>query len=207
MDKKPVFLFSCILLGCVAMSFNYSKNKHAGINVAKSVSPVHSPRATIDGKLYILYLGQKEMQALLSNSGGCKKDDKVILQFFYDKNGALDLDAWPRKHRAFPDKTDILLHVTTLSCADMKGDNVHLGNIRLGRDEYRALKAVVTQYQFFIFVPVVTPVENTDKNYIVYDIYGDNSIPTVCPYPAQDPSITTKEPITTTRNPSPPYHG
>jgi hypothetical protein len=205
MYKKPVFLFSCILFGCMAMSFNHGKNKRARVHAPKGVFLAHSSRANIDGKLYILYLSQKEMQALLSSSSGCKKDDKVIFQFFYGKNDTLDLDAWPTKHRAFPDKTDMLLHVTTLSCADMKGDNVHLGNVRLGRDEYKALKAVTTQYLFFIFVPVVTPLGNTGKYYIVYDIYGDNSLPTVCPYPA--PAVTTKEPITTTRNPSPPYHG
>jgi len=205
MYKKPVFLFSCILFGCMAMSFNHGKNKRTSANVPKGVSPAYSPPANLNENLYILYLSQKEMAGLLGSTGGCKKEDKVIFQFFYDKNGVLDLDAWPTKRRAFPNKADVLLNVTPVSCTNMKGDNVHLGNVRLGRDEYKALKAVITQYQFFLFVPVVTPIENTDKYYIVYDIYGDNSIPSGCPYPA--PAVTTKEPITTTRNPSPPYHG
>ena len=207
MYKKPAFLFSCILLACIAMSFNNGKNKRTSVNGSKGASLITSPTVNINGNLYILYLTQGEMQSLLGRTAGGAKDDKVIFQFFFDQNGILDLNAWPKKSGAFPYKTDLLLHETTVTCTSIPGDNVHLGNIRLGPAEFKALKAVITQYQYFIFVPTVNPVDATDKYYyIVYDIYGDNSLPTACPYPIPS-TITTKTPIATTRNPSPPYHG
>jgi len=207
MYKKSVFLFSCILLACMAISCNHGKNKPVSVNAPKDTSSVNSPRANINGNLYILYLSQSEMQGLLNSTAGTAADDKLIFQFFYDKNGTLDLNAWPKSSGTFPYQKDLFLHETTVSCPciDATCKNVHLGNVRIGPVEYNKLAAVVTQFQYFIFVPCIKSVDTTDKYcYIVYNIYGDSSIPTTCPYPS---SSALKSPtlITNTNNPSPPY--
>lgn len=204
MFRKPVFLFGCILLACMAVSCNSGKNTPAAVNAPKGASAIKSPPVNINGNLYILYLTQAEMQSLLNNTAGGIKDDRVIFQFFFDQNGILNLNAWPKKSGAFPYQTDLFLHETTVSCTSIPNENVHLGNIRLGPNEYKALKNKLTQYPYFIFVPSVAPVDATDKySYIFYDIYGDSSIPTACPYPSSVALTATK--IASTKNPSPPY--
>lgn len=199
--KTALIISGFVLLACVVISCNGGKNKSANPDTPKVTPQASEVKAdtaitappTIP--LYILYLSKKELQGLLTNANN---DNVVVLQFFFDADGNLDLHSWPRYNGGF--STDVPLNVDKVSCTSITLQNVNLGNITLTATEYGKLLDKSTKYGFFVFVPKLSPYK-----YVVYDIYGENSIPTSCNYPPYETRapVPVKKPITST-NPSPP---
>ena len=153
--------------------------------------------------LNVLFLnnvaGNSELKKLLSAPA---TSHKVIFQFYYEHTDALTLNGWAKKKLlgGWEPADSVLLHDSNVNKMSLTVD-IHLANVRIMKEGYDLLEAVIEKagYQFIYFSPRIQPGPVTGISYIVYDIYGDSV------YPPTLVSFTGKIPITSTKNPSPPY--
>jgi hypothetical protein len=197
--KKALLLFCFAPFVCLTISCKQC-------NQCNQVKP-----GNITENLNWLYLNNKdsapELKTLLD---AAKKNQRVIFQLFHDECGILDLNSWPMKNADGQcSKGDaITLHETSVFAASLTGLKVHLGNLHIGKDEYKSLSDHINEkgYDYIIFIPHVEQDPSKGINYIVYDIWGS---PTIQGDPnngglnlAPGKSATK---ITSTARPSPPY--
>jgi len=155
--------------------------------------------------LKILFLNNTKTNPELRKFLKKASNNIVSLQFYHNKNGDLTLDAWPAKPGTDNDEDDAtILNTSGITQISLKNIKTHLANLELDADNLNSLKSVleVDMNEFIVFVPKTIPISKCKANYITYNIYGLKKMPSGSDF--KPDSLLTKDPITTTRNPSPP---
>jgi hypothetical protein len=197
MYKKSVFLFSYIFFASIAISCNNDKNNQQKVIATKETPPANKPPGHISGNLYTLYLTNAELKKLL---GDVKKKKMVVFQFFHNKSDTLILDAWPRQLGPYDKHNAKALHSIPTIDTNIAGVDVHLGDLNIGRKEYKLLNNVINKkgYEYIIFIPKILVDTAIGINHVVYDIYADSSLSSYRSHQRNN------KPIIYMYNPSPP---
>jgi hypothetical protein len=175
--KKASFVFSCVFLACMALSYNCKSQ------VIKS-----------------LYISKEGLKSLLD---GVKKD-KVSFQFYVNKSGELTLYAWPKKNddeqneRTDGIALEVVKNSTPLNTSE---NNFLLATLNIGKSKVKDLRDTIkkTKYNYYIFEPTKGEIDGVPISHIYYNIYGIYEDPRSGSLPKTSPLA----PINT-KNPSPP---
>jgi hypothetical protein len=178
MKKKSALLLGCTFLACMAISLNCK-----GQN------------------LKYLWLTATDMTYLIKQT----TKDKIHFQFFHDKSNTLTLYGWPERDVDNDDTEHRTLNIGTGPASiDLKGKDILLATLNLGKKRIKALSDAINdkKYKSIIFDPVeYEPIDGSVIIHVYYKIYGsftdDGS-------DLKGKGVTKADPITTTKNPSPP---